>query len=355
MTSILSVNIDDYSEYSDDDNEDHTDNDAEDYYDDEYQLGATERWTRRIPKGYKLVWTTHSLYCTCPAYRFQSIPSLQRTCKHMETYYPDWTPVGGAKRECKQAPPSFPQFLPYEESKIDPKTMWWSEDFAGVRVWKVRGDFVVQTGRTVDAPSSFLKQLPDADHLDMIFFVKGQSREAAQVAIDMGPACTHWKDMRVAVLDSDSLGKDLSFEERYQELLELESGSFKESKASRPWFIPRQHKFRSLEHLKDRVDGYESVLIRNRNSAYDAARNAGYRYRPECKGVGILIEVGDTAGAWRVLAMKPAQTRGQVFTLHCDDMMVKPGELAVYTYKGISAGQKPLYTKLLSTRTLKGI
>jgi DNA ligase 1 len=105
--------------------------------------------------------------CSCPGWRFQSLPIERRSCRHLRDirgYAAEEARVGVVLSDAK--PPKTlvkpPPLLLAEswDGDLDPKGFWMSEKLDGVRAFWDGKQFLSRLGNRYHAPAWFTEGLP---------------------------------------------------------------------------------------------------------------------------------------------------------------------------------------------------
>jgi DNA ligase-1 len=218
--------------------------------------------------------------CTCPAWRNQSLPIEQRTCKHLRKLRGDAAEearIGGAvpvraksnaAGEEKEGPPLL---LAERWDRLTDLTGWWmSEKLDGVRAYWDGKQFLSRLGNVYHAPDWFVEGLPDVP-LDGELWIERKMFQRTVSIVRRQDKTELWREVRYLVFDSPSHGGQ--FEERrefFQEILEKRKPAFAAS---------HSHEVcKSLDHLQAelaRIEalGGEGLMLRQPLSKYEIGRS----------------------------------------------------------------------------------
>jgi DNA ligase 1 len=243
-------------------------------------------------KPYVLKNTGGVYSCSCPAWRNQSLPIEQRTCKHLRKLRGDAAEnarVGGATPPPRPAPakkaaapaggttakPGAPGVLLAHsfadlESPPDPKGWWMSEKLDGVRAyWDGKG-FVSRQGNPYRAPDWFRAGLPSFP-LDGELWVERKQFQRCVAIVRRHDAGKDWQEVSYVVFDAPAI--DAPFEDR----VELVEAWFEKHKPAHARFHPHV-RCQGEAHLREelrRIEGLggEGLMLREPGSRYVAGRS----------------------------------------------------------------------------------
>jgi DNA ligase-1 len=216
--------------------------------------------------------------CSCPAWRNQSLPIEQRTCKHIRKLRGDEAEklrVGSAvpAARTEQAEASGPPLLLAHrwENDVDLTDWWMSEKLDGVRAWWDGTRLLSRLGNPLHAPAWFLAGLPETP-LDGELWLDRKAFQRTVSIVRRHDQSDHWKDIRYVVFDApDCAGP---FEERLRFVDECVRSMGSE------FIQPLEHtRCRGLEHLRTELErieslGGEGLMLRQPGSRYEAGRSA---------------------------------------------------------------------------------
>src|SRR5581483_8282872 len=146
--------------------------------------------------------------CTCPAWRNQSLPIEQRTCKHLRKLRGD-----AAEAERIKSPLS-PTRAPKEgvtapalllahvwDGVLDPTGWWMSEKLDGVRaLWK-DGKFITRQGNLYLAPAWFTAGLPPVPIDGELWIGRKQFQRTVSI-VRRHDAGEQWREVRFVAFDA---------------------------------------------------------------------------------------------------------------------------------------------------------
>lgn len=217
--------------------------------------------------------------CTCPAWRNQSLPIDQRTCKHLRHYRGEAVEIARLgtlidKVPLREAADSAAPPLLLAESwnpEIDPTGWWLSEKLDGVRAYWDGSQFLSRNGNVYHAPSWFTQGLPETP-LDGELWIGRQQFQRTVSIVRRGDAPASWRDVRFLVFDAPTL--DVPFEQRLEAVTTLLI-------TQRPPYALglTQSVCRGAEHLTKELDrikalGGEGLMLRQPASPYEPRRSS---------------------------------------------------------------------------------
>jgi DNA ligase-1 len=216
--------------------------------------------------------------CSCPAWRNQSLPIEQRTCKHIRKLRGDEAEkqrVGSAltpRRAGKTGKKGPPLLLAEKWDNATDLADWWmSEKLDGVRAYWDGKQLLSRQGNVYHAPDWFLKGLPN-EPLDGELWMDRKSFQRTVSIVRRQDKSDHWKQIRLLVFDAPEHKGD--FETR----LEFLSSCLSPKRTPHAQILEHQV-CEGLKHLKkelDRVEslGGEGLMLREPRSAYEVGRSS---------------------------------------------------------------------------------
>lgn len=229
--------------------------------------------------------------CTCPAWRNQSLPIEQRTCKHLKKYrgeqaerdrlvqFASGAATAPAKSKSEASDDdgeddgkSGPALLLAHSwtNDIDLAGWWMSEKLDGVRAYWDGKQFLSRQGNVFHAPDWFAETLPDVP-LDGELWLARKSFQRTVSIVRRQDKSDVWREISFLVFDAPAQAG--VFEERLayvQDLLGAKKSQFVRSHEHR--------QFTDLEDLRGelaRVEalGGEGLMLRQPGSQYEAGRS----------------------------------------------------------------------------------
>ena len=217
--------------------------------------------------------------CNCPAWRNQSNPIEQRTCKHLRKLRGDAEEserIGGALPQkpvkaasTKDGPPIL---LAESWDNAQDLSGWWiSEKLDGVRAYWDGRQFISRQGNLYHAPDWFVEGLPDYP-LDGELWLDRKAFQRTVGIVRRQDKSEHWKEIRFIIFDSPALTDP--FEKRMKTLHSEVDGW----KATHAEVLPHMI-CESLDHLRQelaRVEalGGEGLMLRQPGSNYVPGRSS---------------------------------------------------------------------------------
>jgi DNA ligase-1 len=218
--------------------------------------------------------------CTCPAWRNQSLPIEQRTCKHLRSYRGEAAEsarlgnTGSAAsvsspKAAKAKPPALLLAETWDgEQNI---TNWWcSEKLDGVRAYWDGSRFLSRQGNVYHAPSWFTSDLPPFP-LDGELWLERKAFQRTVSIVRRHDQPREWRSIRYVIFDAPEAGGP--FETRLQtcrEHFEQFPALYVEVLAQEPC--------RGADHLREelaRIEqlGGEGLMLRQPESRYEPRRS----------------------------------------------------------------------------------
>jgi DNA ligase 1 len=218
------------------------------------------------------------LSCTCPGWRFQSLPIEMRTCRHLRALRGDAAEearVGTMSSSPKPSknPVKAPALLLAETWDGDQDVAGWlmSEKLDGVRALWDGKQFLSRQGNRYFAPSWFTAGLPQ-EALDGELWIGRKNFQRTVSIVRRQDQTDLWKEIRFVVFDTPA--NDGPFETRLQLLHTI-------METNRPLYARAhdQNVCSGHDHLQkemDRIDalGGEGLMLRQPCSIYTAGRSA---------------------------------------------------------------------------------
>jgi DNA ligase-1 len=306
--------------------------------------------------------------CDCPAWRNQSAPIDQRTCKHLKKFRgeeaelsrignPDLTPrkvVTNPDDEDAGAPVLLAQSW---EHDMDLTGWWMSEKLDGVRAYWDGQQFVSRQGNRFQAPDWFREGLPDHPLDGELWVGRKQFRETISV-VRSGAAGERWKKVRFLVFDAPTLQS--SFEERLQAVRAIVIPE------RTPYAEPVNHELcRGVDHLREelsRVEGLggEGLMLREPGSRYEVGRSSTLLkvksfFDAEARVVDHVPGTGKHKGRLGSLLVENADgVRFNVGTGFTDRERTEPpvvGSFITFRYQELSEAGVPRFPSFVGLRT----
>ena len=218
--------------------------------------------------------------CTCPAWRNQSLPIEQRTCKHLRAYRGERlererlgslaTPSPVSTPKGKTTAPELLLAQTWDNA-TDLSGWWMSEKLDGVRAWWDGCKFLSRQGNTYHAPAWFTAGLPGVP-LDGELWLDRKAFQRTVSIVRRQDQSEHWRQISFVVFDAPADAGP--FEARQPLLRKMFSGTFV------PYArVLQQERCRGIDHLETRLAGIESLggeglMFREPGSRYEAGRSS---------------------------------------------------------------------------------
>jgi len=315
--------------------------------------------------------------CSCPAWRNQSIPIENRTCKHLgrlrgiaaEAQRIGEVQSGTGKvdqkalnsdAEGEESGKEPPLLLAHPWDHLTDLSGWWmSEKLDGVRAYWDGCRFLSRQGNEYRAPAWFIEGLPEIP-LDGELWLDRQMFQRTVSIVRRHDASDHWKEITYVVFDAPALG--LPFEERQRELVRILGKGLSPDSYVR---VLEQAQCAGLDHLQSELDrvvkmGGEGLMLRQPRSQYDVGRSTTlYKVKTfldaEARVVEQLPGEGKHAGRLGALLVEmPDGKRFSVGTGFSDAERERPpsiGSLITYRYQELTDRGVPRFPTFLRVRS----
>jgi DNA ligase-1 len=215
--------------------------------------------------------------CSCPAWRNQSLPIEQRTCKHLRQYRGEAAEQArlGKPVQVNTSPPAashVPGLLLAEtwDSATDPAEWWLSEKLDGVRAYWDGTQFLSRQGNVLRAPVWFTERLPSIP-LDGELWLARKAFQRTVSIVRRHDGTELWREIKFRIFDAPALHDP--FEARIEYLCE----TFSRLRLPYAGILPQQ-RCRGIEHLHDELmqiiaRGGEGLMLREPGSRYEPGRS----------------------------------------------------------------------------------
>ena len=237
--------------------------------------------------------------CSCPAWRNQSLPIDQRTCKHLRQYRGEAVEMGrlGSRVVTKPATRntvSAPPLLLAEswDPDTDPRGWWLSEKLDGVRAYWDGNQFLSRNGNRFEAPGWFTAGLPDMPLDGELWTGRKQFQRTVSI-VRRGDGAELWREVRYLVFDAPTVSQP--FEQRLDSVKQVLA-------AGQPPYalLLHQEVCRSSDHLQTALSkveqlGGEGLMLRRPASFYEPRRSSTlqkFKRFLDCEAVVIGHEPG---------------------------------------------------------------
>ena len=215
--------------------------------------------------------------CSCPAWRNQSLPIEQRTCKHIRKLRGDEAEqerVGSAlpaKKAATEKADGPPLLLAHRwENDVDLTDWWMSEKLDGVRAYWDGVRFLSRQGNEFHAPDWFSAGLPETP-LDGELWMDRKAFQRTVSIVRRQDKSEHWKQIQYVIFDAPGL--DEAFESRLEYVADCVNS------LGSAFVSHLEHaRCKSLKHLGEelaRIEalGGEGLMLRQPGSRYEAGRS----------------------------------------------------------------------------------
>ena len=216
--------------------------------------------------------------CSCPAWRNQSLPIDQRTCKHLRQRRGEAAEMARLGSTAGTTPvakntTSAPPLLLAESwnPETDPRGWWLSEKLDGVRAYWTGREFLSRNGNLYAAPEWFKLGLPSTPLDGELWIGRKQFQRTASI-VRRGDGADLWREVRYLVFDAPAVSQP--FEQRLAAVKQVLAAG------QPPYALPlHQEVCRSREHLETalgRVEqlGGEGFMLRRPASLYEPRRSS---------------------------------------------------------------------------------
>jgi DNA ligase 1 len=219
------------------------------------------------------------LSCSCPAWRFQSLPIEQRTCRHLRNLR------GSAAEDVRLGGDSFstpapskppvkaPPLLLAESwnRELNPTGYWLSEKLDGVRAFWDGMHFVSRQGNRFHAPSWFTVGLP-LEPLDGELWIGRKQFQKTVSIVRRRDEPDAWRGVRFLIFDAPA--DPGTFEARLRVVDAVIDVCRPRYAQAHPHILCTGHDH--LQQEMDRIEllGGEGVMLRQPGSIYAAGRSA---------------------------------------------------------------------------------
>jgi DNA ligase-1 len=254
--------------------------------------GSNHQWSMQgsgkspyLVKYINTVWS-----CSCPAWRNQSKPIDQRSCKHcvavagfagMVATLPSGTSQLAAAAQPKDVPPV--QLAEKWEGQ-DPTGYYASEKLDGVRAWWDGKNFISRQGNIFNAPDWFKNGLPHNTLDGELWTGRGKFQETVSI-VRQADAGDLWTSVFYMVFDMPKTGTNLNmdFEARWTTLVGYARTNFPQAGDTQPIrladkaYVLPQNRCGDEDDLMKRMDevmakGGEGLMLKKAGSLYTAGR-----------------------------------------------------------------------------------
>jgi len=230
----------------------------------------------RLPYQIKNVGGVYS--CSCPAWRNQSRPIEQRTCKHIRSYRSEAAEAARLGQAMSDAPArteaaaaKVPALLLAQSwsEDVDPTGWLISEKLDGARAWWDGTRFVSRGGNVFHAPAWFTKGSPNVP-LDGELWLARKAFQRTMSIIRRQDEPDTWRQIKFVVFDAPAVKEP--FERRLEFIREVLVGKT-EFVTPLPHYhcTGREHLHRELANVIEL--GGEGLMLRQPGSHYESGRS----------------------------------------------------------------------------------
>lgn len=323
---------------------------------------TTVQGSARTPYVLKNVAGVYS--CSCPAWRNQSRPIDQRTCKHLrqlrgdeaeQARLGDLLPAAGkSSRKQVKAPPLL--LAERWDNHADLTDWWISEKLDGVRAYWDGQQFLSRNGNRYHAPKWFTNDLPNIPLDGELWLDRKQFQRTVSI-VRRRDAGELWRELSFVVFDVP--GVDSTFETRREFVAET-------LRAKQPPYARAlsQSRCRSLDHLRSMLTeieslGGEGLMLRQPGSRYEAGRSQTLLkvktfHDAEARVVAHVAGRGRHKGRMGALAVVlPDGTEFSLGTGFTDRQREQPppvGSTVTFRYQELTDGGVPRFPSFVGVR-----
>ncbi|MEQ1505632.1 MAG: DNA ligase [Myxococcota bacterium] len=320
--------------------------------------------------------------CSCPAWRHQSLPIDQRTCKHLRKLRGDQAEldrIGSDAPPIRAPKPRSPKAASaggdgddaggssdgkgppvllaerWDPGQHDPTGWWSSEKLDGVRAYWDGQQFLSRLGNRFLAPAWFVEGLPDHPLDGELWGGRKRFQETVST-VRRASGGDRWKELAFVVFDAPA--HDGPFEDR------IATASTVLSERAPYARTLEQVACRGIDHLKDelaRVEalGGEGLMLRRPGSRYEVGRSSTLLkvknfYDAEAVVIGHVAGAGKHRGRLGSLLVETAEgVKFNVGTGFSDAERGDPppiGALITYRYQELTKDRVPRFPSYVGIR-----
>ena len=247
---------------------------------------------------------------------------------------------------------AFSSVMLLKEYKDENLTGWMmSEKYDGVRaIWDGK-ELKSRNGNIINAPSSFIAQLPDFALDGELWSNKGEFELIASIVLDKNPDIKAWQNIKYMVFDLPKFDGNLSDKMAYlEEFLSLNPSSF--IKVVKQTYIQNNlHAFAFLDELV--AKGAEGLVVRDPNAKYISGRSSSILklkkwHDSECEIVAINEGKGRLKGTMGSLNCVDifSKIEFKIGSGFSDEMRANPpkiGAIITYKFQNLTKNNKPRF------------
>jgi len=302
--------------------------------------------------------------CSCPAWRNQSLPIDQRTCKHLRLVRGDDAETARLGNVLAPAPRSAPRAVAPPlllaeawDGDADPTGYWMSEKLDGIRAYWDGTHFQTRNGNRIFAPDWFTAGLPLVPLDGELWLGRKQFQRTVSI-VRRQDQSDLWRAIRFCIFDAP--GEEGGFESRLNVvrlIIEMNEP---------PYAVAHPHtRCDGAEHLSAELDrildmGGEGLMLRRPRSAYvfgrsDSLLKVKKFHDAEAVVVGHEPGRGRHRGRLGALLVEMSDgTRFAVGTGLTDAQRGLPpaiGSTVTFRYQELSDGGVPRFPSFVGVRT----
>lgn len=294
--------------------------------------------------------------CSCPAWRNQSLPIDQRTCKHLRQHRGEAAEMARLGSTVVTTPAtknivSAPPLLLAEtwSPETDPRGWWLSEKLDGVRAFWTGREFLSRNGNLYAAPEWFKLGLPSTP-LDGELWIGRKQFQRTVSIVRRGDGADLWREVRYLVFDAPTVAQP--FEQRLTVVKHVLA-------AGQPPYalLLHQEVCRSSDHLQtvlSKVEqlGGEGLMLRRPASLYEPRRSSSLQKVKrflDCEAVVVGHEPGKGRHKGRLGALLVELPNGTKFNCGTGlsdaqrDLPPAIGETITVKYQELTDGGAPRF------------
>jgi DNA ligase-1 len=310
--------------------------------------------------------------CSCPAWRNQSLPIEQRTCKHLRRLRGDEaeesrilaaggtaTAAQGARtrRKSGAAASGAPVLLAERWDGLQDPTGWWmSEKLDGVRAYWDGKTFLSRLGNPYLAPEWFVAGLPSTPLDGELWAGRKQFQRAVSI-VRRQDRSDRWREITFVVFDAPAL--DAPFEERLAHCRELFANDRPAHAQLHEHAVCAGSEALRVELARIEALGGEGLMLRKPGSRYVVGRSSTLlKVKSFLDAEACVVEhvpgEGRHEGRLGALVVEaPDGTRFSVGTGFTDAEREAPppiGTVITYRYQELSTGGVPRFPSFVGCR-----
>jgi DNA ligase-1 len=302
--------------------------------------------------------------CSCPAWRFQSLPIERRTCRHLRAWRGEKAEaarIGAPVPARPKAAPVIvraPPLLLAEtwDRELDPTGYWLSEKLDGVRALWTGTHFVSRQGHRYGAPAWFTAR-PPLEPLDGELWIGRKQFQRTVGIVRRQDESELWKEVRYVVFDAPA--DESPFEKRLQWLDVILKVCQPSYTVAHPHIVCAGPDHLHQELARMEALGGEGLMLRQPGSRYVAGRSSTLLkvktfHEAEARVIGYEPGTGRHRGRMGALLVEMANgTRFCLGTGFPDAQRERPplvGTVVQFKYQELTDGGVPRFPSFLGVR-----